>query len=124
MSDCIDITGVCLRTSEMADAGRGVFATRDFTPGDVVERGVMYRLRNVCGHENPHLFTWSDDRTVWAAGSGYLPFYNHSDVPNIRKDGNLLNDTMIVVALKHIKAGEELVGTYSSKSWRRCFNTF
>ena len=122
--DLIEATGIRLLETEASVGGRGVFAARDFSPGEVIERGVMYRLRNVCGHENEHLFTWSDDRTVWAAGSGYLPFYNHSDTPNVRKEGDLDRDTMVVIALKPIRAGEELLGTYSSKSWRRCFSKF
>ena len=82
----------------------------------------MVRLVNTDGNENPHLFTWSDDRQVWASGSGCLPYYNHTTKePNIKKIGDLQADTMVVVALKDIGKDEELVSQYYSASWRKCF---
>tara|TARA_R110000744_G_scaffold165462_2_gene282586 strand:- start:178 stop:537 length:360 start_codon:yes stop_codon:yes gene_type:complete len=104
--------------------GLGVFATQDIKKDTIIETGIMSVLTNVDGNENPMLFTWSDDRTKWAIGSGYLHFYNHSDNPNIKKDGDLKNNKMIIYAIKDIKKGEELVGTYYSKKWRKCFSTF
>ena len=101
--------------------GYGAFAAVDCKKGEIIETGVMMRLKNVDGNENPHLFTWSDDRTVWAAGSGCLPFYNHSETPNVKKNGDLPNDTMTIVALRDIKAGEELMSAYFSRKWRTCF---
>lgn len=103
--------------------GYGVFAKQDLKAGEIIETGLMYRLVNVDGNENPHLFTWSDDRKTWAAGSGCLPYYNHtSGEPNMKKVGDLVNDKMVVVALRDIKTGEELVSQYYSASWRKCFN--
>jgi hypothetical protein len=102
--------------------GLGVFAKQDIKLGEIIETGLMYRLTNVDGNENPHLFTWSDDRSVWAAGSGCLPYYNHtSGEPNMKKIGDLINDTMVIIALRDIEAGEELVSQYYSASWRKCF---
>ena len=101
--------------------GYGAFAAVDCKKGEIIETGVMMRLKNVDGNENPHLFTWSDDRKVWASGSGCLPFYNHSNKPNIRKIGDLKNNLLKVVALKDIKKDDELVGTYLSRKWRECF---
>ena len=104
--------------------GCGVFANEDIKTGDIVEKGIMSVLTNVDGHENPMLFTWSDDRTKWAIGTGLLHYYNHSDNPNIKKDGDLKANTMTIIALKDIKKGDELLGTYYSKKWRKCFLTF
>lgn len=102
--------------------GLGVFARQQIKVGEIIETGLMYRLVNVDGNENPHLFTWSDDRKTWAAGSGCLPYYNHtSEEPNMKKIGDLNNDTMIVVALRDIEPNEELVSTYYSAKWRKCF---
>ena len=103
--------------------GFGVFAKQDLLKGEIIETGLMMRMFNTDGNENPHLFTWSDDRKVWASGSGCLPFYNHTfNEPNMKKVGDLVNDTMLVVALRDIKAGEELVSKYYSASWRKCFS--
>lgn len=102
--------------------GLGVFARNPIKAGEIIETGLMVRLINVDGNENPHLFTWSDDRQVWASGSGCLPYYNHtSGEPNMKKIGNLPTDTMIVVALRDIEKDEELVSQYYSASWRKCF---
>ncbi len=103
--------------------GYGVFAKKDLVLGEIIETGLMMRMNNVDGNENPHLFTWSDDRKTWAAGSGCLPYYNHtSGEPNMKKHGDLIGDTMVVVALRDIKPGEELVSQYYSASWRKCFS--
>jgi SET domain-containing protein len=104
--------------------GKGVFATNDIKVGECIEKGIMTRMTNVDGNENPHLFTWSDDRKVWCCGSGLLAFYNHSDNPNIRKVADLKNDTLEIYATKDIKKGEEVCGSYYSKKWRRCFQSF
>ena len=102
--------------------GRGVFARKNISQGEIIETGLMMRMVNTDGNENPHLFTWSEDRKTWAAGSGCLPFYNHtSGEPNMKKHGDLVNDTMVVVALCDIKQDEELVSQYYSASWRKCF---
>ena len=93
--------------------GNGVFAKQDFKKGEIIETGIMTRLVNVDGNENPHVFTWSDDRTVWASGSGCLIFYNHTaEEANIKKIGDLKNDIMTVIALKDIKKDEELVNIF------------
>jgi len=101
--------------------GYGAFADVNLEEGEVVETGIMMRIKNVDGNENPHLFTWSDDRTIWAAGSGCLPFYNHSEKPNIKKIRDLPNNTMKIIAIRNIQKGEELVGSYYSRKWRTCF---
>ena len=106
------------------EKGLGVYAKEDLRVNDVVEIGTMMVMKNVDGNENPHLFTWSDDRKVWSAGSGCLPFYNYSSNPNIKKVGNLKNNTMKVIAIKDIKKGEHLCNTYFSKKWRTCFQLF
>ena len=121
MNKYIDCSKVYI---DKCNYGLGVFANQDLVEGEVIEIGIMTILKNVDGEENEHLFTWSDDRKVWSAGSGCLPFYNHSDTPNIKKIGNLTNNTMQIIALNNIKKNTELSGTYYSKKWRKCFKHF
>lgn len=104
--------------------GLGVYAKQDIKRGEIVEYGIAYRLKNVDGNENPHLFTWSDDRTVWCGMSGCVPFYNHSDSPNVKNERDFVNDTITYTALKDIKQGEEIFCRYKSKEWRKCFQEF
>tara|TARA_R110000851_G_scaffold141132_1_gene278754 strand:- start:184 stop:549 length:366 start_codon:yes stop_codon:yes gene_type:complete len=106
--------------------GLGVFATKDIKNGALIEQGIMTVLTNVDGHENPMLFTWSDDRTKWAIGTGYLHFYNHDNLQytNIKKVGDLKNNKLYVYATKNIRKGDELKSVYFSKEWRKCFSNF
>jgi len=104
--------------------GLGVFAKKDFKEGEIIEKGLLEIIKGVDGNINPHLFTWSDDRKTWASGSGCLPYYNHSDNPNIIKKSNLDKNTMEIFALKDIPKGTELRNKYFSKKWRTCFQDF
>jgi SET domain-containing protein len=115
----IDCSKVYVKESDIQ--GLGVFTNVDLKEGEIIEKGLMYRLKNVDGNENPHLFTWSDDKSIWAGASGCIPWYNHSDTPNVKKVGDLKNDKMTIIALKSIKKDEELCNKYFSVSWRKCF---
>ena len=106
------------------DYGLGVYAKQDLKEGEIVEEGIVYRLKNVDGNENPHLFTWSEDRSIWVGTSGCVPFYNHSENPNVKNIRDFKNDTITYIALRDIKQGEELFCSYLSKKWRTCFQSF
>lgn len=102
--------------------GAGAFAAVPISAGEVVERGIVRRLPlGFDGHASPHVFTWSEDRTVWAIGSGCSTFYNCSDVPNTKVHRDFEHDTFEIVALRDIAAGEELTHVYASRDWRTCF---
>ena len=104
--------------------GLGCFANRDICAREVVEIGLMTPMEGVDGNVYPHMFTWSDDKKLFAVGSGCLPYYNHSDNPNIIKVGDLSNNTMQVIAVRDIRKGEEMRNRYMSKAWRGCFQNF
>lgn len=102
--------------------GAGVFAACAIPAGAVVERGIVRRLPPAFdGHSSPYVFTWSDDRSVWAIGSGASTFYNCSDTPNTKMYRNFAEDTFEILALRDIAEGEELTHTYASLAWRECF---
>ena len=109
----------------VADTGKygyGVYAKQNIKKYEIIGTGLMNIIKGVDGNENTHLFTWSDDRTVWASGSGCLPFYNHATgESNIKKIGELSKNIMTVVALRDIDKDEELVSKYYSAKWRKCF---
>jgi hypothetical protein len=104
-----------------SEFGLGCFANRDIAKDEVVETGVMTPMPGVDGNEHERMFTWSDDRKLFAVGSGCLPFYNHSNEPNIVKVGNLKTNRMEVIALRDIAKGEEMRNRYMSSTWRACF---
>jgi len=104
--------------------GFGVFCTNDIQKGQLIEESIMIPINTTdieIGNNNPHLFTWSDDRKTWAMGTGFAPFYNHSEKPNIVKKGDLINNKLKFIASENIFAGEEIIGKYISSQWRKCF---
>ena len=100
--------------------GLGAFANQNIKRGDLIEKGVVRRI-DTDGHKSPYLFTWSEDRTVWAFASGCATFYNTSLDPNTRFVRNYITDTFEIYAIRDIKVGEELTHKYKSLEWRECF---
>ena len=100
--------------------GLGAFINQNIKRGDLIEKGVVRRI-DADGHKSPYLFTWSEDRTVWAFASGCATFYNTSLDPNTRFVRNYITDTFKIYAQRDIKVGEELTYKYKSLEWRECF---
>tara|TARA_B110000046_G_C12975479_1_gene390917 strand:+ start:915 stop:1280 length:366 start_codon:yes stop_codon:yes gene_type:complete len=121
MNKYIDCSKVYI---DKCNLGLGVFVKEDIKEGELIEKGILEIVNGVDGNINPHLFTWSSDKKIWASGSGCLPYYNHSDNPNIVKKSDLINNSMEIFALKDIYKGTELRNTYFSKKWRKCFQDF
>ena len=89
--------------------------------GECVEWGIMRRLP-MDGNASTYVFTWSEDRTVWATASGMAMFYNtHATDPNTEMIRYFDEDRFEIYALRDIEAGEELTHTYRSLKWRKCF---
>ena len=119
MSILIDCSKVIVIDSG-TDMGVGAYAACDIKLGDTVEYGLMRRV-DTDGNNNPYLFTWSDDRDVWAYASGCATFYNTSKQPNVKMDRYFDEDRFIITALQDINKGDELRHTYRSLKWRKCF---
>ena len=100
--------------------GLGAFTNQNIKRGDLIEKGVVRRIDSD-GHKSPYLFSWSEDRTVWAFASGCATFYNTSLDPNTRFVRNYITDTFEIYAIRDIKVGEELTHKYKSLEWRECF---
>ena len=100
--------------------GLGAFINQNIKRGDLIEKGVVRRIDSD-GHKSPYLFSWSEDRTVWAFASGCATFYNTSLDPNTRFVRNYITDTFEIYAQIDIKVGEELTHKYKSLEWRECF---
>jgi len=100
--------------------GLGAFINQNIKRGDLIEKGIVRRIDSD-GHKSPYLFSWSEDRTVWAFASGCATFYNTSLDPNTRFVRNYITDTFKIYAQRDIKVGEELTHKYKSLEWRECF---
>jgi len=104
--------------------GMGAYASCDIKKGALVEKGIARRLPGLPGNANPFVFTWSEDRSVWACTSGMVMFYNTSPVPeenNTKMDRDFEKDTFAVWATRDIKQHEELRHMYRSLKWRTVF---
>ena len=100
--------------------GFGAFANQNIKKGELIEYGIVRRVE--CnGNKNPYVFTWSDDRTIWAYPSGCLTFYNASKNPNCIVNRFFNEDRFEVYALNDINKGEELLHKYKSLEWREAF---
>lgn len=122
MSSVVDCSKVSVKHSKH---GLGSFAACPIAAGELVEIGVARRLTNVDGNENPYIFSWSKDRTVWATGSGCSMFYNTPSgdgVENVKMTRYFDEDRFEIHALRDIVEGEELTHVYVSIEWRNCFS--
>eukprot|EP00931_Biecheleriopsis_adriatica_P032357 TRINITY_DN18891_c0_g2_i1.p1 TRINITY_DN18891_c0_g2~~TRINITY_DN18891_c0_g2_i1.p1 ORF type:complete len:866 (+),score=175.07 TRINITY_DN18891_c0_g2_i1:1342-3939(+) len=120
LASLIDCSKVVARKDKYG--GVGAFARVDFKKGDVVEHGIVRRLP-VDGNTCPYVFTWSEDRTVWASGSGCSVFYNASldGSNNTEMARSFDDDSFTIHASRDIRRGEELTHLYKSIDWRECF---
>ena len=100
--------------------GYGAFAAKDLSKGGLIEKGLM-RIVETDGNKNPYVFTWSDDRSVWAYPSGCATFYNTSREPNCKMNRHFKSLSFEMVASKDIKKDEELTHLYKSLEWRPVF---
>ncbi len=83
----------------------------------VPERDLLARLggRTVL---DQYLLYWSDTpECEFAMGGGLLMFYNHSVRPNVEFQTGPQPETMSVIALRDIAAGEELTYDYGVPLW-------
>ena len=106
--------------------GRGVVAVKAVRKGTELERSPVIYVpeRDLVEREEPatvhdqYLLWWSDDPDrELVMGCGFLMLYNHSSRPNIELTDGPEPDTMSVVALRDIKAGEELAYDYDTELW-------
>lgn len=112
--------GLCgLRVGPTPLTGRGVFATRAYGAGEVVERCPM--VVEASDRWGPALddYLFRHDAGDSALSLGYCSVYNHRDDPNTtyEYDDSLHGPTMVVRATRDISTGDEIFVTYGSAWW-------
>jgi len=109
--------GVVVRPSP--GKGRGVFATRVFTPGATIEVCPVIALTSLDeslieqSTLSTYYFGWGPDGKGGAFVLGYASLYNHSYEPNARYHRRLEREVLEIVALREIAPGEELTINYN-----------
>ena len=98
--------------------GRGIFATRDFREGDLIETCHVIE----CPEQDTELidrtflynyyFNWGLKRSQVAIALGYGSLYNHSYEPNAVYIKDFEKNLLIFECLKPIQKGEEITVHY------------
>jgi SET domain-containing protein len=116
------------RTFDVADVsvapspgrGRGVFARRPFARNEVIEVCPVIALSerdadrlNETGLYD-YYFGWGEDGKQAAIALGFGSLYNHSFTPNAEHRKDAADNTMSIVAVREITAGEEIFIRYQT----------
>lgn len=106
--------GIEVRSNSLA--GRGIFATQLFKKGETIEICPCLKDddNNFTGTLADYVFSYGDDKHSVLA-LGYCSLINHSDSPNCQWVWSpYRKDMIMMVALRDIKPGEELLHSYGS----------
>lgn len=104
-----------LKVARSRGRGRGVFAARSFSPGEIIEQCPVVLVPRAPLDDVPSIwelsFSWSRNKAALALGFGSL--YNHSWEPNARYDVARSDDAILFTALRRISKGEEIFVNYN-----------
>ncbi|HTA92429.1 MAG TPA: SET domain-containing protein, partial [Polyangiaceae bacterium] len=101
--------------------GRGVFARRPITAGEVFETApvLVVPAAQWSSVEKTvffdYTFEWGWDGEAAAIALGYGSLYNHSYTPNARYEKRLEDAAIDFVALRELEVGEEILINYNGK---------
>jgi hypothetical protein len=96
--------------------GRGVFAARAYSAGEIVEVAPVIPLaapfKQIPRELQLIVFTWKDKKVAMSLGYGSM--YNHDNPANLSYEADFDNDTIEYIAERDIAEGEELTINYNS----------
>jgi len=106
-----------IKESSIKGGGRGVFSTRSYNVGDIIEvcpcikQEIIYSI----GNFTYYLFNYNKDYQLLAFG--FCSIYNHKDDPNSK--WSIVNkEQMKIEAVKPIKPGEEIFVSYGPQYFK------
>jgi len=113
------IPGLYATTS--TDKGRGVFTSIDISEGDIIEvcpviimpKAELPIIHKTILHD--YYFLWGENMEDCAIALGFGSLYNHEIHPNANFILDLENETIDIVAIKNIMAGEEITLNYNGE---------
>jgi SET domain-containing protein len=107
-----------MKVRKVRGMGRGVFATRSFRTGEVIEVCPVIPLTpaeaNVCGTTilDDYFFEWGRRRQAYALALGYGSLFNHSDDPNATFHRRIRKLAIVFRARRPIAKGEQITIDY------------
>jgi SET domain-containing protein len=99
--------------------GRGMFATRRFLKGELIERAPVVAIDEKKWPNaaktilSDYAFDWGEKDEHAAIALGYISIYNHSYSPNAQLEQMLDEMMMEIIAIKDIEAGEQITINYN-----------
>lgn len=107
-----------LTIASSANRGRGVFTSENIAKGTTVEMSPVIVL-NATDRLNvektllhDYIFEWGEDHKSAAVALGYLSIYNHTSQPNCCYQMDFDEQTISIITIQDINAGEELFINY------------
>lgn len=100
--------------------GRGVFATRRFQDGNLIEVCPIIVLSEIDARKidstrlYSYYFGWGPHGNQAAIALGYGSLYNHAATPNAVYQKDADTETISFIATRTIQAGEEIFITYNT----------
>jgi hypothetical protein len=112
-------SSIYLKQSDLGGKyGRGVFANKNYEPGDIIELApyIEDSNDNFVGVIRDYIFSKNGDRTISIVAFGFASMYNHADYPNVSWK---INDSFVIfTCIKPIKKDEELFISYGNQYWK------
>ena len=104
---------IIVKQSNIKNSGRGVFSTRAYTIGEIIEvcPCIKQEYKYAKGEISKYVYDYNQKYCIIALG--FCSIYNHKDDPNAK--WTIINTEQIkMVALKNIRQGEEIFISYGS----------
>lgn len=105
--------------------GYGVFATKNINEGDLIEKCYCIKAADTFPELPSPLMDYAynypqgieTDKTIQVIALGYGSIYNHDDTPNAKWKDAEEEMYFDFIAIKDIKAGEEICTYYGDSYW-------
>lgn len=101
--------------------GRGVFATEAIQMNTTIEIApviVLTKEHRTIVEQTllyDYIFEWGEDQKSAAVALGYISMYNHTIHPNCLYEMDYENETISIITIKDITAGDELFINYNAE---------
>jgi len=106
-----------IEVRESSVGGRGVFATKHFWPGDIIEACPTLHAPNGQWGRSTEDYVFQTTRQKKLLALGKCSMYNHKDFPNTTHEFSDDWSTLYIIAFEHIKPNDEIFIHYGDQWW-------